>query len=307
VSLTIDIGVGLPTGAVAGRPTALLEWATQVDAGPYSCLAVPDRVVYPAYEPLVVLAAAAGVTRRVRLLTSILLGPTRETTLLARQAASIDGLSGGRLVLGLGIGVRTDDYEATGTSFRTRGRRLDEQLATLRRLWAGEATEAGPGRIGPVASRAAGPEVLIGGYVDAVAHRIATFGDGYMAPGGGEPDRIRELWGRIRAAWTAAGRSGAPRFVGGSYYALGPRAEAAARAHIDRWYGFDPALAERRLRGIPMTPDAVEAVIARHVELGVDELVLRSCGPEPESLAGLTELVERLRGGRPGSPAAAGG
>jgi alkanesulfonate monooxygenase SsuD/methylene tetrahydromethanopterin reductase-like flavin-dependent oxidoreductase (luciferase family) len=305
VSLAIDIGVGLPVAAVAERPEVLLDWAARVDAGPFSCLAVPDRVVYDAYEPLVVLAAAAGVTRRVRLLTSILLGPTRETTLLARQAASVDGLSGGRLVLGLGIGVRTDDYAATGTSFATRGRRLDEQLAMLRRIWAGEPV-AGDGRIGPPARRPTGPEVLVGGYVDAVARRVATWGDGYMAPGGGEPARVVELWGRIREAWTTAGRAGEPRFVGGSYYALGRGAEAAARAHIDRWYGFDPALAERRLRGIPTTADDVEAVIARHVEMGCGELVLRSCGADLEGLEALAELVGRLRTGRADSPAAVG-
>jgi alkanesulfonate monooxygenase SsuD/methylene tetrahydromethanopterin reductase-like flavin-dependent oxidoreductase (luciferase family) len=291
VTPRIAIGIGLPTGAVAARPEVLLEWAARVDAGPFSCLAVPDRVVYDAYEPLVVLAAAAGVTRRVRLLTSILIGPTRETTLLARQAASIDGLSGGRLTLGLGIGVRPDDYAATGTAFGTRGRRLDEQLATLRRTWAREAPAEGLGPVGPSPARSGGPEVLIGGYVDAVARRIATWGDGYMAPGGGEPARIVELWGRIRAEWTAAGRTGEPRFVGGSYYALGPGAEAAARAHIDRWYGFDPALAERRLQGIPTTPGAVESVIARHVEMGVEELVLRSCSPDLASLDALTEIV----------------
>ena len=302
----MEIGVGLPTGAVAARPEILLDWAAAVDAGPFSCLAVPDRVVYDAYEPLVVLAAAAGMTRRVRLLTSILLGPTRETTLLARQAASLDGISGGRLTLGLGVGVRPDDYVATGTTFRDRGRRLDEQLATLRRIWAGEEPTEDVGPIGPPPIRPGRPEVLIGGYIDAVARRIATWGDGYMAPGGAEPARTAELWGRIGDAWTAAGRAGTPRFVGGSYYALGRDAEEAARAHIDRWYGFDPALAERRLRGIPRTPEAVEAVIARHAAMGVGELVLRSCTPDLASLEALAELVERLRRDRSGSPAGVG-
>ena len=76
-------------------------------------------------------------------MTSVLIGPTRETTLLARQAATIDVLSGGRLTLGVGIGVRENDYLATGYDFHRRGRRAEEQLPLLRRLWAGEPVGGG--------------------------------------------------------------------------------------------------------------------------------------------------------------------
>ena len=125
-------------------------------AGPFSSLAVLDRVVLPVHEPLMALAATVGVTRRIRLLASVVIAPTRETTLLARQAASLDALSGGRFSLGVGVGVRRDDYLATGQAFERRGRRLDEQLAILRRLWAGEragrptSARSGSRRHGPV-------------------------------------------------------------------------------------------------------------------------------------------------------------
>jgi alkanesulfonate monooxygenase SsuD/methylene tetrahydromethanopterin reductase-like flavin-dependent oxidoreductase (luciferase family) len=286
-------------------PDVLLEWARRADAGPFSSLAVTDRVVWDAYEPLAVLAAAAAATRRIGLLTSVVIGPTRETTLLARQAASIDGLSGGRLTVGLGIGVREDDYEATGSSFRTRGRRFDAQLERLRRIWAGESLD-GVGPIGPPTLRPGRPELLVGGYVEAVAQRIAAWGDGYMAPGGAEPDALVEQWKRIGSAWEAAGRKGRPRWVGGSYYALGPDAEAAARAHVARWYGFDPALAEKRLRSIPATPDAVTAAIRLQASMGVGEFILRPCSTDLAGLDALADLVDGLRLGSPGSPAAAG-
>jgi alkanesulfonate monooxygenase SsuD/methylene tetrahydromethanopterin reductase-like flavin-dependent oxidoreductase (luciferase family) len=233
----------------------------------------------------------AGVTGRIGLLTSILLGPTRETTLLARQAATIDALSGGRLTLGLGIGIRPDDYRATGFAFGTRGRRLDEQLPVLRRIWAGESVADGVGPIGPLPHRAGGPFVLIGGYVDAVARRIAAWGDGFMAPGGGEPAQIAALWERITAAWAAAGRAGRPRWVSASYFALGPGAEEAALAHISSWYGFDPALAERRLRGIPTTAAAVRVAIDRQAAMGVHEFILRPCGTDPSALDRLADIV----------------
>jgi alkanesulfonate monooxygenase SsuD/methylene tetrahydromethanopterin reductase-like flavin-dependent oxidoreductase (luciferase family) len=287
----MEIGIGLPVRLVAESPERLLEWAVRADEGPFSTIAVMDRVVYPALEPLVTLAAAAAVTRRVRLLTSILLVPTRETTLLARQAASIDALSGGRLSIGTGVGVREDDYAVTGVPFRRRGARLDEQLPSLRRIWNGEPGAATSSPIGPRPARPNGPELLIGGYVDAVARRIARWGDGFMAPGGGDPDRMTALWTLILDAWTDEGRPGRPRRLGGSYFALGPNAEAAARSHIDTWYGFDPALAERRIRSIPMTDGAVRDVIVRNEDLGVDELILRPCTADPDQFVRLAELV----------------
>jgi alkanesulfonate monooxygenase SsuD/methylene tetrahydromethanopterin reductase-like flavin-dependent oxidoreductase (luciferase family) len=290
----MQIGIGLPVRLAEAPAERLLEWAIRADRGPFSTVAVMDRVVYPAHEPLVTLAAAAAVTRRVRLLTSILLVPTRETTLLARQAASIDALSGGRLSIGTGVGVRDDDYAATGFPFHGRGARFDQQLPLLRRIWAGKEDPDLPGRIGPRPARDGGPELLIGGYVDAVARRIADWGDGFMAPGGGDPDRMEVLWHLVLDAWAAAGRSGRPRRLAGSYFALGHRAEDAARSHIESWYGFDPVLAERRLRSIPTTTDAVTAVIRRNVDLGVDELILRPCTADPDSFDRLAELVEGL-------------
>jgi alkanesulfonate monooxygenase SsuD/methylene tetrahydromethanopterin reductase-like flavin-dependent oxidoreductase (luciferase family) len=303
---SIHIAIGLPARVAGVRPDFLLEWAVRADDGPFSSLAVADRVVYDAVEPVTALAAAAGVTQRIRLLTSVLIGPTRETTLLARQAASIDALSGGRLTLGLGIGIRENDYEATGFDFHRRGRRLDEQLAILRRLWAGEPLDDRVGPIGPRPARHGGPEVLIGGYVDAVARRVAAWGDGFMAPGGGEPARMTELWALIREAWNRAGRAGRPRWVGGTYFALGRNADENAASYIRANYAFNPALAERRLRGIPTTPAAVRAAIERQAAMGVDELVLRPCAADFDSLDRLADIAAGLSVAPAGSPAGDG-
>lgn len=287
------VGIGLPTRADALSPEGVLDWARRADAGPFSSLAVLDRVVFPAHEPLVALAAVIGVTSRIRLLTSIVLAPTRETTLLARQAASIDALSSGRLSLGIGIGIRPDDYLASGTVFEQRGRRLDEQLPTLRRIWSGAELDAraGIGRIGVPTASPGGPELLIGGYVPAVARRVAAFGDGFMAPGGGDPVAMTALWRSITEAWATVGRPGTPRWLGSSYVALGPDADGQAADYIRSAYAFDPALAERRLRGIPTTPAAVRSVLHRQAEMGVDEFVLRPCAADPSLIDRLADLV----------------
>jgi alkanesulfonate monooxygenase SsuD/methylene tetrahydromethanopterin reductase-like flavin-dependent oxidoreductase (luciferase family) len=288
------IALGLPSRVASASGEMILEWATRAERGPFSSLVVTDRVVSKALEPLMVLAIAGGATRRIRLMTSVVIGPTRETTLLARQASTIDTLSGGRLTLGLGIGVRENDYLATGFEFRRRGRRADEQLPMLRRLWAGEALSNEVGPIGPSSPRPGGPELLIGGYVPAIVRRIARWGDGYMAPGGGEPASMLEMWKNIVQAWRDAGRQGQPRWVGASYFALGPKALEQASGYINANYGYNPELAARRLRGIPTTPAAVEEAIQHQADMGVDEFILRPCAEDLDQMDRLAELAAKL-------------
>jgi alkanesulfonate monooxygenase SsuD/methylene tetrahydromethanopterin reductase-like flavin-dependent oxidoreductase (luciferase family) len=293
----VRIGIGLPTRDGALTPGQLREWATRAEAAGFSSLAVLDRVVFPSHEPLVTLATVAGATEHIRLLASAVIAPTRETTLLARQSATLDALSGGRFSLALGVGVRPDDYAATGQRFETRGRRLDEQLPILRRIWADGSIE--PGELGPIGARAArprGPELLIGGYVDAVARRVAEHGDGFMAPGGGTPERMAALWASIGSAWTAAGRPGRPRWLGSSYVALGPDADAQARDYIESAYAFDPALAERRLRAIPQSAEEVRELVERQMAMGVDEFVFRPCVGDPSLVDRLAETIAGIGG-----------
>jgi alkanesulfonate monooxygenase SsuD/methylene tetrahydromethanopterin reductase-like flavin-dependent oxidoreductase (luciferase family) len=290
----MKIALGLPSRIAGASGELMLEWATRAEQGPFSSLVVTDRVVSTALEPLAVLALAAGATRRIRLMTSVVIAPTRETTLLARQAATINLLSGGRFTLGVGIGVRENDYWATGFDFHRRGRRVEEQLATLRRLWAGEPLSEGVGPIGPAASASRGPELLIGGYVPAVARRIAAWGDGYMAPGGGEPEGMMEMWRRIGEAWTNAKRTGKPRWVGASYFALGPRAAEHASHYINANYGYNPQLAAKRLRSLPTTREAVEETIKRQADMGVNEFILRPCAEDLDQMERLAEIAAHV-------------
>jgi alkanesulfonate monooxygenase SsuD/methylene tetrahydromethanopterin reductase-like flavin-dependent oxidoreductase (luciferase family) len=277
---------------IRAHPPEVLAWVEAIEAGPFSSVAVLDRVTSTGYEALAVLATGAGLTRRIGLMASLVVGPTRETTLLARQGATIDALSGGRLTLGLAVGAREDDYAAVGAEFHRRGRRLDEQLALLRQLWAGDPLSAEVGPIGPAPVRAGGPELLIGGYVPAVARRIAAHGDGFMAPGGGTPAQLASLWRDIEVAWSAAGRAGRPRFVAAAYFALGSGAAEAAATYIGTMYGHDPALAARRIATIPTTPDALRSQIATARDLGADELILRPCGPGLHQVAELATFAD---------------
>ena len=115
------VGVGLPNAVPGTEASVLLEWAGRADAGPFTSLGVLDRVAYDCHEPMSVLAAAAGLTQRVKLVTMVVIAPLRSTALLAKQAAFVDASSGGRLILGLAVGARTSDYDAAGVDHRERG------------------------------------------------------------------------------------------------------------------------------------------------------------------------------------------
>src|SRR2546425_2587873 len=145
----MDIGIGLPN-PVPGTPgRSLVEWARKAEERGFSGLATIDRIAYPSYESLIALAAAAAVTERMKLVTNVLLGPTRNPVLLAKEAASVDQLSGGRLILGLGVGSRPDDFAATEQGFSDRGRRWDEALELIHRAWKGEPVGGAEKPVGP--------------------------------------------------------------------------------------------------------------------------------------------------------------
>ncbi|MFD5393656.1 LLM class flavin-dependent oxidoreductase [Streptomyces sp. NPDC127097] len=280
----MSVGLGLPIG----DPAQLLSWARRAEATPFSTVALLDRLVFGNPEPLVTLATLAGATSRIRLQTEVLLAPLHRTALLAKQAATLDLLSGSRFTLGIGIGGREDDYLATGVDLRTRGRRLDTQLATMRRLWSGEPLSADVGPIGPAPARPGGPEVLFGGFVPAVMERVARFGDGFL--GAALPPRqIGGLFRQVEDAWDRAGRTGRPRLLAQVNVALGPQPTLdRARAEVRAYYA-PHSFADHVVNGLLTTGDRIREAVAVCREVGADEVMLYCWAPDPDQ-------VERLAG-----------
>ncbi|MDQ4004989.1 MAG: LLM class flavin-dependent oxidoreductase, partial [Actinomycetota bacterium] len=128
------VGVGLPNVVPGTSPDDLVDWARRIDTGPFSSAGVLHRVAYDAHDPLETLTAAAAETERIALVTMVAVAPIYEITHLAEASAAIHRRSSGRLVLGLAVGARLEDYEAAGVDPRGRGRRFDEQLFDLRDL-----------------------------------------------------------------------------------------------------------------------------------------------------------------------------
>ena len=135
----MDVSIGLPNAVPGTSGSELVEWARRADARGFKSLGTIDRVVYGNYEPLTALAAAAAVTERIGLCTSVLLGPLRTNQAeLAKQALSVHALSGGRFTLGIGLGAREDDYKASGVDLKGRGQWLDEALERIKEIWEGD-------------------------------------------------------------------------------------------------------------------------------------------------------------------------
>ena len=181
----------LPTMVPHDRADTL-AWCRGIDEGPWSSLAVPERITFPSHSMIVELAAAAALTERVRIWTTIVVLPAHNEVEVAKQTASVDRLSDGRLTLGVGVGGREDDYRAIGGTFARRWSRMDEQVATMRRIWAGEPPFPGADPVGPPPVQAGGPPLIAGALGPKAIGRAARWAAG------------------VDGAWTLDGDDGGP-------------------------------------------------------------------------------------------------
>ena len=286
----MKIGIGLPATMPGTEGKRILDWAKKADSGPFSSLGILDRLVYPNYEALITLAAAAGVTQRIRLMTTVLLAPLRNPVLFAKQAASLDALSGGRLTLGLGIGAREDDYLAASVAYKRRGKLFDEELETLKKIWSGHPLSDTIGPIGPTPIQSGGPEILVGGYSPASIQRVGHWGNGFIA-GGRDPKGTQQFFQLAEESWKAAGRPGQPRLVGCFYYALGPDAKERAGTYLRNYYTWLGPMVEMMISNLPMTIGAIKERIQAYADIGADEVIIWPCTPDLEQLDQLAQLV----------------
>jgi alkanesulfonate monooxygenase SsuD/methylene tetrahydromethanopterin reductase-like flavin-dependent oxidoreductase (luciferase family) len=290
----MQIGVGLPTTLPGADGDLILNWARQADFGPFTSLAVLDRVVYESFDPLSTLAAATAVTSRVRLATTILISPLYNTAVLGKMAATIHALSEGRLTLGIAVGARRDDYQAAGAKYQTRGSRLIEQLVGLRKQWESEG-----GVMAPTQPGNSGPELLIGGLSERTFARVARYADGYVH-GGGPPRAFARAAAKACSAWVDSGRPGLPHLWAQGYFALGDEATIArGREYLAHYYAFTGHFAERIVDGLLTSPQAIAQFARGYADAGCDELVLFPTVAELSQLHLLAKVVDGLLPGDP--------
>ena len=286
----MKIGIGLPNTTPGATGELMVDWARRAENRGFSCLATIDRIAYPNFDSLVSLAAAGAVTQRIWLFTNILIGPTRSTALLAKEAVSVDHVSGGRLTLGLGVGGRKDDYELAGLDFHDRGRRFDRQLADLRAAFDGKPLPGFEGHVAPEPVRPGGPRLIMGGTSDAAIRRTVEHCDGWAA-GGAPPERVTPIIERVRAAWREAGREGEPYIYALSYFGLGDEHVEESKHSITAYYAFlgggEVGLAE----SIPRSVEAIRERQAKYEEAGVDEGVWDPTVPNIDQVELLADAV----------------
>ena len=289
----MKIGMTLPTMVPDLDRDLLLAWMRGIDQGPFSTLAAGERLAFPNQEMMVTMAAAAAVTERVRLAFTLVVLPLHSTLLMAKQLATMDVLSGGRVTVGVGIGGREEDYRAAGAPFHKRLARMEEQVATMRRAWSGEGVLEGVNPIGPSPVQAGGPEILAGSLFPGSIRRAARWADGLcgfsFAP---DPAEVGQAFDVARAAWREQGRP-APRLVTSCWFALGAGARAQMDVYVERYLGFFGAEAAASMATLCTTVSAAALrEVARQIaDLGGDELILVPTTSDPDELARVADVL----------------
>jgi probable F420-dependent oxidoreductase len=227
------IGVVFPQLEIGTNPDDIRAYAQAVDAAGYDHLSTYDHVlgVDPAtsvrpgaytyqslfHEPMVLFGYLAAVAPRLELVTGILILPQRQTVLVAKQAAEVALLARGGFRLGVGVGWNPAEYSGLGQDFHVRGRRVEEQIGLLRRLWA-EPVFSFEGRYDHIESAGINPlppggsiPIWLGGMADAVIERVGRLGDGWF-PQYRDPAQLPEGIARVKEAAAAAGRD--PEAIG---------------------------------------------------------------------------------------------
>ncbi|HEX2359895.1 MAG TPA: LLM class flavin-dependent oxidoreductase [Solirubrobacterales bacterium] len=281
----MEIGIGLPNAVPGVDRAGTVDFARRAQEAGFASLGTLDRIVFDNYESLIALAAAAAVTEKIRLVTDILISPLRSNTaLLAKQAATLDSMSGGRLTLGLAPGGREDDFEVSGLDFSERGKVFERQLQELPKLWNGE------GGVGPKPASER-PTLLIGGYTEIAHRRAAKYADGWTM-GGGTPEALKEGKAMVEAEWNAAGRDDSPWIMALCYFALGPDAGKHARDDLLAYYAWlGDEVAEQIAESAATDPDTVTAYISAFEQAGADELIMFATHTDPGQVELLAEAA----------------
>ena len=290
----MEIGVALPQMALGYGPETTVTWARRAEQGPFSSISAGERVTFSNPEMVASLAAAAAVTDRLRIFANLWVLPVHSMAMVAQQVNTLDQLSGGRLSVAVGVGAREDDYRALGSPFTGRHGRLDDQVAELRRLLAGEPPFPGAEPVGPPPTRAAGPELLTGAMGPKAMRRAAAWADGISAFSlSGERAEIARTNDLADTCWAEAGRP-TPRKVSGTFFALGVSEPLTTlRAFAARYLGFLGAdLAEGLARGLhAASRDDVCRILDGAEEAGCDEFILVPATTDVRALDALADLL----------------
>jgi alkanesulfonate monooxygenase SsuD/methylene tetrahydromethanopterin reductase-like flavin-dependent oxidoreductase (luciferase family) len=284
----MKIGIGLPTQIRDMDPAIIPRWAARAEEAGFSTLATVGRIAYPGVMDTVALAGAAAATSSIALSSNIMLTTVWPPVLLAKELASINAMSGGRLTLGVGIGGnRPDDFVVDGLPARGLGRRIDHDLETYHSVWRCEPVGGGINPAVPTGTQTI--PLLFGGMADASYRRMAIWGEGYIA--GALPAQLIEpAFEAARQAWRAFRRHGTPRLVAIGYFVCGDADR--GRHNVRDYYlaaGSDSA--EIMAKTVNAGAGEVRAAIDAFAAIGADELILHPAVADLDELSRLADIV----------------
>ncbi|MFN8624132.1 MAG: LLM class flavin-dependent oxidoreductase [Chloroflexota bacterium] len=283
------IGVGLPNTVPGASGKLLVQWAKHAEDLGFSSLMTIGRLVFPTHDELIALTAAAAVTERVGLLSNVTISPVNETHLLAKQAASLDQVSGGRFVLGLAVGWREGDFNVVGKDYHRRGRILDEQIQTMQAIWRGEKVPHADKGISVTPTNGHSVPLAFGGTAPQAYERAAKHGIGWTA-GGLPPDAVAASVQATHHEFKNHGRAETPRTWALGYFNLGKDPLNEATEYLtDYYYDWGPGMAA----GIPKDAASVLATAHAYASTGVDEFFF---DPTSADIHELDRLIEALGG-----------
>ena len=304
--MTANIGILVP-GSYEGPPPKMDEFARffrSAEELGFESIWVTDRIFHRinVLDPFTLLACAAASTSTVRLGTAVILSALRHPVLLAKSAATLDYMSGGRLALGISLGGRDAEFQSLGVDLSRRVGRFSEGLTLMRRLW--EETEvtfhgrfynvdAVTARPGPYEGRSI--PIILGGRADAVLRRSAQEADGWVAGSTGDAESFAQAWQTVQSRAEAVGKSPDSLEAGKLIYiAAGPdeeRCKAELRASLHPYYGPGYDVEENCAFG---SPEQCAAKIRPFIDAGAKTVMLGPCDTDVEQIQLIAEEVVPL-------------
>jgi alkanesulfonate monooxygenase SsuD/methylene tetrahydromethanopterin reductase-like flavin-dependent oxidoreductase (luciferase family) len=290
----VQIGLTLPTNLPGVDGQTVLEWARGAEAAGFATVGMGERIGYEGYDWAVALSAAAAVTTRVQLLSSIVILPLRSVGLAAKESLSVHRLSGGRLSFGVGLGGHDrEDYALTDAAWDGRVARFEQQLVDLRPAWAGEPLVEGYRPIGPRPGPEGPPELIVGGFAPAAVRRAAHYADGINVHDiAGDVGAAKAEFDIMLDAWQEYGRSGRPRLMAGFFYSLGPQAEEQLKDYFDDYYEYGGPAIDAMIAGVnTYSVAAIRDKMAQFEAIGCDLVILTPVTGSLDQLARVSEIM----------------
>ena len=276
----------------------LEAWARTIDTGPFSSLCWGERIAFDNPECLTLMGALSAWTKRVQLVTTVVIPQLHDAVLLAKQLATGDLLSGGRLTVGVGLGGRQEDYHAVGADPSTQTiRGMAERVATMKRIWAGEKVTDSVVPVGPVPVQPGGPRLLVGTMGPKTVRSAAAWADGLAGTTLDlDVGKQNELFDIARSAWADAGKP-RPHLATSFWFAIGDGDEPRAQVHRHlrhymNWVPADIVDAMAPTTGWAGTADELRDLLAEFAEIGTDEIQLIPTSSSIDELRRVVEVAE---------------